>query len=101
MLIMLSASDSKDQWPGLEAFLRSVTLVVGKRNEHNYQDANQLLSKIQPSGILLETNWPEVSSRDIRRSLMQGKEHVWLLSSLKKYINSNWLYASVDANNSL
>lgn len=100
MLMMLSSSEATEQWPGFSSFLRSVTLMVVIRDEHELEEATQRLNKLQPAGIILKTNWQNVSSSDIRSSLMQGSDHDWLLASLKKYVNSNWLYASVDANNS-
>lgn len=100
MLMMIASPGSVEQWPGLESFLKSVTLAVGIRDEHDLEKARQCLYEIQSKGILIQTNWPEVSSRDIRKSLMRGEEHEWLLASLKKYINNNWLYVSVEVNNS-
>lgn len=104
MLRMLHGSDAKEQWPGYEKFLGEVSLCVGVRDELDADEARQMLNDVQPSGQIIETNRPHVSSSAIRRALMQGRQHNELLSSLRSYIKKHWLYASIDgvaANNSL
>lgn len=100
MLQLLSTSDAAQQWPGFELFIKQVTLLVGVRSDSEKSKAEIGLKLLQPTGHVIETNRPHVSSRDIRHVLMQGKEHDELLGSLKSYIRQHWLYASVDVNNS-
>lgn len=100
MLSVLSGTDVLTQWPGLEAFLREVSLIVGVRDELDKERADELLLRLQPTGQSVETGNAHVSSGAIRRALMQGESHKELLQSLHTYVDRNWLYASIAPNNS-
>lgn len=104
MLRMLHGAGAKEQWPGYEKFLEEVPLHVGVRDELDADEAREMLNSLQPSGQIIETDRPHVSSSLIRRALYQGDGHRELLGSLKPYIKKHWLYASIDgvaANSSL
>lgn len=96
MLSLLASSGAVRQWPGYEAFLQEVSLVVGVRDELDKQEADELLAVVQPGGVLVESGYAHVSSSVIRRALMQGKSHPELLASLSGYVRQNWLYASIE-----
>lgn len=84
-------------WPYSERLLDAVTIVVGVRSDTEITRAHQLIESVQPSGIIVETSLPHVSSRAIRNALHAGKAHQDLLESLRAYITENWLYAAVPS----
>lgn len=95
MLRMLGSAEALQQWPGFQYYLESVHLVVGVRNDMEFDQAEECLKNIQPNGLIIKTDRAGVSSRDIRSALQRGRGHQELLVSLHDYIAKNWLYTAV------
>lgn len=100
VLDLLASDQAETKWPGHQRLLESAKLIVGVREGGDVCKYEELMSVIQDEGIVVSTDKPHMSSRDIRRAIMQGKLDSGLLESLKKYVDMNWLYVSVDPNNS-
>lgn len=84
-------------WPHAARLLEEVTLVTGVRAGHEAARARQILDTIQTQGLVVETDRPAASSRAIRAAVSRGSEHQELFESLRGYITTNWLYASLEA----
>lgn len=100
MLTLLASVDAAQQWPESNQLLEQVKVVVGVRTGTKYSQAKELMEFVGAKGVVVNTSSPHVSSHDIRRSIEQGKDHSDLLESLRAYVDTNWLYASVPSNNS-
>jgi nicotinate-nucleotide adenylyltransferase len=100
MLELLDQPAGLDQWPGLEIFLANFKLIVGVRNQHQIQEVKHSLKRIQPGGYMVVSKKPSVSSSHIRKLLMSGQVSNDVLTSIMNYIDKNWLYVSVEPNNS-
>ena len=81
-------------WPMAEKLLASTRLIVGVRDS-SQPAVESLIQLLQPEALVLPSSRPKASSREIRTALMRGQDHTELLSSLKKYIQTNWLYVWV------
>ncbi len=100
VLAMLSSEEAREQWPGYEQLLTQFKLVVGVRSELEQVAIQEMLVKLQPEGFTVETKRRHISSRSIRRAIMQGNQENDLFSSLEAYVRTNWLYVSPATNNS-
>lgn len=94
VLVSLAAG----QWELSEHLLSSMSLVVGVRGRQKAHDTESLLQFVQAKGLIVQTDRPHVTSREIREALMVGQTHAELLGSLQSYIKKNWLYASLPVN---
>lgn len=100
VLEMLDSPEVHKQWPEYDRLLKKVVLIAGIRNSDQIDYYKQMMERVQESGKVVSTDRYYMSSKDIRRAVMAGKTENGLLSSLRKYVDNNWLYVSVDPNNS-
>lgn len=100
VLEVFNSKEVSNLWPDYKTLLNSVKLISGIREGDDVSRYEEMMLSIQKGGIVVSTDRPHVSSRAIRRAIMQGRSESGLLDSLKSYVDMNWLYVSVDPNNS-
>lgn len=85
------------RWPGKETLLKSVNFIVGLRKSAKEKEIRDL-TKNWPSNVVIinSTKYSDISSGQIRESIMKNQPAKGLLASTKKYISKNWLYISLD-----
>lgn len=96
MLSILSSDNTVKEWPGFDQYVKTVKLLVGVRAGTDKSALAAQLAKIQPEGRMIEAKSADVSSSTIRLAVSHGKMPDELLSSLRRYVSRNWLYASID-----
>ena len=89
-------------WPLAEQLLQNFGLIIAVRG-HDEEKIKAVIKDLPKSPrdlYILKTPESEVSSEKIRNAVAKGKTHTGMLSSVRAYIDKNWLYSAVGANNS-
>jgi nicotinate-nucleotide adenylyltransferase len=97
MVDLLISPRAAEQWPGIDAMLSTIKIIVSVRDKKIREEHRQKVDRLQSNALLFASGKPLTSSRDIRAALLRGKMHKDVLPSLRDYIKSNWLYVSVAA----
>lgn len=100
-LVLLAGSDvipMMQHWPGSDKMLQTSELVIGLRTGES-PEAIQLRTQlwpIQPPKIhVLQSHAPEISSSSIRNAMRHKTLAAGLLTSVRRYATSNWLYVTL------
>ncbi len=102
-LFLMMGSDvvyGLEKWPLVDALLRRCGLIVAVRKSDQVltiRERLQALPSLPPEIHVIQSETPNVSSRDIRQALKSGLQTEGLLSSVKKYSKQHWLYVSAKA----
>lgn len=99
-LVFLMGSDNLENlkdWPKVDTLLKYSELVVGIRAGHKLKVDEWVknLPRSPKSICLINSFAPSVSSTKIREALRRQQEADGLLSSVRRYSDSNWLYISL------
>jgi nicotinate-nucleotide adenylyltransferase len=95
MIDLLISPEVKQQWPDAMRLFSTIKIIVSVRDKKIKEEYRQKVDILQPRAVVFASNKPHNSSRDIRETLHRGKMHKDLLPSLRNYIKTNWLYASM------
>ena len=103
-LTVLMGSDvaqTLKNWPDIEKLLEDTEIVVGLRNGKTERVIRKELKDIDPSSKIkyIDSHQPRASSAKIRKALRSDSKSRGLLTSVKRYARSNWLYISFEKNN--
>lgn len=85
------------QWPKVTQLLEQCELVVGLRVPQLKLELLEVLEELPifpPMVTLVNSQAPQLSSRDIRSALQHNQPAHGLLSSVFRYASAQWLYAS-------
>ncbi len=99
-LVFLMGSDNLENiknWPKVDTLLKYSELVVGIRagDEPMVDQWIKELPRQPKTMYLIKSYAPSVSSTKIREALRSQQEADGLLSSVRRYSDSNWLYISL------
>lgn len=89
-------------WPLVEELLTSSGLIIALRQAQR-QTVEELIKSLpkRPQGLyVLESDYADISSAQLREAVRQHKKPDGLLASIAPYVDENWLYVDVSSSKS-
>lgn len=88
------------KWPLIDRLLSSTGLIIASRGKTK-TEIKSLIKKLttDPQTLyVLDLDTGKYSSAKIRQAIASGQKPIYVLPSIKKYIDANWLYSVVPNN---